>query len=91
MKPHKVKNRFRAPEGYIDPPGPWTPPNQELADKFINAGCLVRPVLPSLAPDQVDGPQAPLPPEAVADEPNDEKPKTGFLGRRKRKSKSKKR
>jgi hypothetical protein len=82
MFPHKIKSAFKAGKGgrLISPPGTWTPPNQEVADRLIAAGCLRKPK------DRPDPPEPEATPEPEADpagqsEP-DPKPKKG-RGRRK--------
>lgn len=41
--PHKVIAEFVAGAERIQPGDVWTPPNQEVADRMIAAGCLARP------------------------------------------------
>lgn len=40
MRPHKIKSAFKSSGRLVSPPGEWTPPDQDTADRLVAAGCL---------------------------------------------------
>jgi hypothetical protein len=78
MRPHRIIGKFRDRLGReISPPGEWTPPTQEVANRLITAMCLCAPapeavhaqseILVSADPAAVAAPES----DTIADVPCD--------------------